>query len=339
MVANKARTGLDPMELADRVLQGDRLSLARLLSQIEDEQAEGLKALSALFPHTGKAWLIGITGAPGTGKSTLVNQLALMIRQEGLSGSQPRVAIVAVDPSSPYTGGAILGDRIRMRDLAGDQGIFIRSMASRGALGGLARATSGVVEALDAAGYGIILIETVGAGQAEVDIAQAAYTTLLVDAPGLGDGIQAIKAGLMEVADIIAVNKADLPGADNTVKALRLALELGFNSAASSSPISAGKGSEWIPPVLATIATTGEGISELFDAIGQHRQHMMSSGELEDRQRARIRSEMDSRLREELASRFISNQTDGRYEQVLESVIKREISPSEAIDSLIEDYM
>src|SRR5512134_452436 len=210
------------MALTESVLEGNRLALARLLSQVENDSPEGRAALAELFPHTGKAHLIGVTGAPGTGKSSLVNQLALYFRKQ----DNKRVAIVAVDPSSPFTGGAILGDRVRMRDLAGDPGVFIRSMATRGTLGGLAASTASVALALDAAGFEIILIETVGAGQAEVDIARLAHTTLVVEAPGLGDDIQAIKAGILEIADILVVNKADRPGVENTEKALRSVLDL-----------------------------------------------------------------------------------------------------------------
>ena len=211
------------MVLAAAVLQGDRLALARLLTHVENDTADGRAALRALFPRTGKAHLIGVTGAPGTGKSSLVNRLALYFREH-----HKRVAIAAVDPSSPFTGGAVLGDRVRMKDLSGDADVFIRSMASRGALGGLARTTAGIVQAFDAAGYEIILIETVGAGQGEVDIARLAHTTLVVEAPGLGDDIQAIKAGILEIADILVVNKADRPGVENTEKALRSVLELGL---------------------------------------------------------------------------------------------------------------
>ncbi len=181
------------MTLATGVLEGNRLALARLLTHIENDTAEGRAALGEIFPHTGRAHLIGVTGAPGTGKSSLVNQLARLIRDPGGGQVPQRVAVIAVDPSSPFTGGAILGDRVRMRDLAGDAGVFIRSMASRGSLGGLAATTSGMVQVLDAAGFEIILVETVGAGQAEVDIARLAHTTLVVEAPGLGDEIQAIK--------------------------------------------------------------------------------------------------------------------------------------------------
>ncbi len=210
------------MNLAASVLAGDRYALARLLTRVENDLEDGRAALAELFPHTGRAHLIGVTGAPGTGKSSLVNQLALHYRKaEGR-----RVGIVAVDPSSPFSGGAVLGDRVRMRDLSGDSGVFIRSMASRGSLGGLARATAGIVQVLDAAGFEVILIETVGAGQAEVDIARLAHTTLVVEAPGLGDDIQAIKAGILEIADILVINKADRPGVENTEKALKSTLEL-----------------------------------------------------------------------------------------------------------------
>jgi LAO/AO transport system kinase len=201
------------MNLAQAVLSGDRLALARTLTQVENGTAEGISALSSLFPHTGKAHLVGVTGASGTGKSSLVNQLARYYRNPIGDALPRRVGIVAVDPTSPFSGGAILGDRIRMRDLAGDPGVFIRSMATRGSLGGIASATASVAQVLDAAGYDLVLIETVGAGQSEVDIARLAHTTIVVEAPGLGDDIQAIKAGILEIADVLVVNKADLPGA------------------------------------------------------------------------------------------------------------------------------
>lgn len=208
----------------EAVLSGDRLALARLLTQVENDTPAGREALSALYPYTGRAHRIGVTGSPGTGKSSLVNRLAAHYRKQEPAG-QTRVAIIAVDPSSPFTGGAVLGDRVRMRDLAGDPGVFIRSMATRGTLGGLAQTTAAVAQVFDAAGYDVILIETVGAGQSEVDIAKLAHTTLVVDAPGLGDDVQAIKAGILEIADILVVNKADRPGAENTERTLRNMLE------------------------------------------------------------------------------------------------------------------
>ncbi len=334
------------MKVVDRVLAGDRLALARLLTKIENNEPEGLSALNALYAHTGKAHLVGITGAPGTGKSTLVNQLALQLRRsESDSGeSAPTVGVVAVDPSSPFTGGAILGDRIRMRDLAGDTGVFIRSMASRGALGGLARATTGIVQALDAAGFDLILIETVGAGQAEVDIARTAHTTVVLSAPGLGDEVQTIKAGILEIADILVVNKADLPSADNTLRALRAMLEMAHPAQRRPRNWKQDQDMEgavnetipWEPPVLATIATKGEGIVELVQAIIEHRNHLQESHEWTDRERSRVRSELDDLLRDRLAETFYADHPDERYERAVEQVLARKLSPRQAIQLVIE---
>ncbi len=327
------------MDLGERVLAGDRLALARLLSLLENDRPEGHDCLAALYGRTGRAQLVGITGASGTGKSTLVNHLALALRK----ADGPRtVGIVAVDPSSPYTGGAILGDRIRMHDLAGDPGVFIRSMASRGALGGLARTTFSVVEALDAAGFDIVLIETVGAGQTEVDIARMAHTTIVIDAPGLGDDVQAIKAGILEIADILVVNKADLPGADHAMQLLRASLQMAHptrhewahhgQSAAAASPAD----TTWLPPVLPTIATQGEGVPALVQAIAQHRAHLLQTGELAHRQHERARAELEGLLRDQLAARWRATQPDGRFDAALERVVKRELAPRRAAAELAE---
>ena len=321
------------MSVEDRILAGDRLALARLLTQIENEQPEGFEALSKLFPHTGRAHLLGITGPPGTGKSTLVNRLALALR----SRTKEMVAIVAVDPSSPFTGGAILGDRIRMRDLSGDPGVFIRSMASRGALGGLARTTSAVVEALDAGGFGWILIETVGAGQAEVEIARTAHTTLVIEAPGLGDDVQAIKAGILEAADLLVVNKADLPGADKTVCALEASLELASGPhQASGHPGQLGQPDQgWQPPVLQTAALLGEGVDEVIDAILRHRAYLETTGGRTGRDRERLRAEVLALLGDGLLERFLGARKDVDLGLELEQVFARQVSPRQAVQSLL----
>ncbi len=325
------------MTVADSVLKGDRLALARVLTQIENDTQDGRAALATLFPHTGKAHLIGVTGAPGTGKSSLVNQLALYYRKQN-----KRVAIVAVDPSSPFTGGAVLGDRVRMRDLSGDAGVFIRSMATRGSLGGLAQATAGMVQVFDAAGFEIVMIETVGAGQSEVDIARLAHTTLVVEAPGLGDDIQAIKAGILEIADILVVNKADRPGVENTEKALKSMLELAhptqhvfshhgkYMSVASE----VKDATLWIPPIQRTISIDGTGIPELAEQITIHAEHLRVSGDWAARERARLESETEAFLQETLMSQFRQNVPESKYDEVMLQVYKRSLSPWEAVKLL-----
>lgn len=328
-------------DLVTQVLAGERRALARLLTWIENGSPQGEAVLERLFAHTGRAHLIGVTGSPGSGKSSLVNQIARLLRSP-LDGSQPRsVAIVAVDPTSPFTGGAVLGDRIRMRDLSGDPGVFIRSMASRGALGGLARMTSGFVQALDAAGFEVILIETVGAGQAEVDIARLAHTTLVVEAPGMGDDIQAIKAGILEIADIIVINKADRPGVDNTERALRAMLEFSrpqrkhppvghFPLAEVEEPDEG-----WKPPLLLTVATTGEGVPELVQAIQRHAEYLRESGEHSKRELVRLQAELDRQIQEQLYSRWQQTLSPQRYHDMLAALVERRISPAQAASSLL----
>jgi LAO/AO transport system kinase len=329
------------VSLAASVLSGDRYSLARLLTQVENDSAEGRAALAELFPHTGKAHLIGVTGAPGTGKSSLVNQLALHYRKT----DGRRVGVVAVDPSSPFSGGAVLGDRVRMRDLSGDQGVFIRSMASRGSLGGLAQATAGAVQVLDAAGFELILIETVGAGQAEVDIARLAHTTIVVEAPGLGDDIQAIKAGILEIADILVVNKADRPGVENTVKALKSTLELAhpmqhiFRHHGMDMPVEAPANTPaetWIPPILRVVSTQGTGIPELTDAVARHAEHLRSSGGWAAREEARLEAELDLLIQERLVSRFRAGLAPDELDKVVRQMVKRELSPWQAAEMLLD---
>lgn len=327
------------------ILAGDRLALSRLLSQIENDTSEGRAALGELFPHTGSAHLIGVTGAPGTGKSTLVNQIAYHYRNSESVEKPKKVAVVAVDPSSPFTGGAILGDRIRMQSLSSDKGVFIRSMATRGSLGGLARATSGITQAFDAAGFEIILIETVGAGQAEIDIARLAHTTIVTEAPGLGDDIQAIKAGILEIADILVVNKADRPGVENTERALQNMLKLAHPTKRVFShhsrpeavpfPISESDSPLWIPPVLRTIATDGEGVPELLESIAQHHAYLQETGELEMRERARLEAELDNRLQNTLVDQWRGTLKTGQYEKMLDELVAREITPYQAVQALL----
>ena len=327
------------MPLATSVLEGDRLSISRLLTQVENDSPDGRAALVELFPHTGKAHLIGVTGAPGTGKSSLVNQLTLHYRKQ----QNKRVAIIAVDPSSPFTGGAVLGDRVRMRDLSGDEGVFIRSMASRGSVGGLAQTTASFTQVFDAAGFDIIIIETVGAGQSEVDIARLAHTTLVVEAPGLGDDIQAIKAGILEIADILVVNKADRPGVENTERALRTTLELAhptkrvFRHHGQTISLDAPEVDSkiWIPPIHKTISTDGKGIPELAESIAKHQAHLHQSGDWALRDRARLGSELEAVLQEELLNRFFDGIQQGQYNEVMENVLQRNISPYEAVILLL----
>lgn len=342
------------MGLTEEVLGGNRRALARAITLVENEasapqQAEPPAAadlLAALFPHTGQAHLIGITGPPGTGKSTLVNRLALALRASGRT-----IGIVAVDPTSPFSGGAILGDRIRMRDLAGDPGIFIRSMASRGSLGGLARATSDVVCLLDAAGFDVVMVETVGAGQAEVDIARLAHTVVVVEAPGLGDDVQAIKAGILEIADLIVVNKADDPRAPNTARALRAMLDLNGSRGPRVPMVAhhgqllamtlppAGdelEGEAWEVLIEMTNALTGEGVEALVARLDEHRRYLTRSGELARRERARALSELDTLLREALLTRLLTHIDLARLDALVTRVVARELTPHQAAASLID---
>jgi LAO/AO transport system kinase len=318
------------------VLDGDRLAVSRLLSQIENDTPAGHQALGKLFSHTGKAHLIGVTGAPGTGKSSLVNQIANHYRHPQNGGTQKTVAIVAVDPTSPFTGGALLGDRIRMTSLSGDPGVFIRSMATRGSLGGLATTTAGVVQAFDAAGYEIILIETVGAGQAEVDIARLAHTTLVVEAPGLGDDIQAIKAGILEIADILVVNKADRPGVESTERALKNMLQLAHPANRDSLHNGSDDETLWETPVHRTVAIDGSGVAELLDLITKHRLYLEETGDLDRRERIRLSTELTLRLQISLLTRWQEQLTDGLFEKILDRLVAREISPQEGVNQLLE---
>ena len=311
------------MELVTEALSGNRYALARLISCVEDGGAEARASLAALYPHTGQAHVVGVTGAPGTGKSTLVNELTKSLRAQGTT-----VGIVAVDPSSPFTGGALLGDRVRMRDLAGDTGVFIRSMATRGSLGGLARATADVVKVLDAAGFAVVLVETVGAGQAEVDIARTAHTTVVVEAPGLGDEVQALKAGLMEIADVLVVNKADRPGAAQTARALEMVINR-----------NAGRGTDnnvWRPPILKTIALDGSGVPEVLAAVAAHREHLRTSGAWAEREHARIETELCNVLQQELFDRLLARVGEEKIQAWVARITAREVDVYAAVQAILD---
>ena len=315
------------------ILEGNRLALARLLTAVENDLPDGRTALADLFRHTGRAHLIGVTGAPGTGKSSLVNQLVLYYRKT----QNRKVAVIAVDPSSPFTGGAVLGDRVRMRDLSGDPGVFIRSMASRGSVGGIAQTTAAFTQVFDAAGYEIIIIETVGAGQSEVDIARLAHTTIVVEAPGLGDEIQALKAGILEIADVLVINKADRPGVENIERALRSTLELAHptrrvyrhHGQAMTVDAPASNSSIWIPPINKTVATEGAGIAEVVESITKHAEHLRLSGDWDSRDRARLGSELEAAIQHELMDRFRESVPKAKFEEAIELVMNRNLSPHE----------
>lgn len=325
-------------ELIDKVLAGQPRALARLLTLVENSEERAQTAVSRLYPHTGNAHIIGITGPPGAGKSSLVSALAKTLRRQGF-----RLGIVAVDPSSPFTGGALLGDRVRMRDLAGDGGVFIRSMASRGSLGGLARATSAVIKVLDAAGYDKILVETVGAGQAEVDVASAAHTTLVIEAPGMGDDVQSIKAGILEIADILIVNKADKPGADHTVKSLEMMLHLGplggtrHHGRIVDTPLAVAEKAKdaWRIPVLRTVAIAAEGLDEVAEQIVAHRAHLLATGQWLERERSRSQREVMQLLQVRLVARLQTAVSETVQEALLTAVAQREIDPYTAADQLM----
>ncbi|MFV9503648.1 MAG: methylmalonyl Co-A mutase-associated GTPase MeaB [Oscillochloridaceae bacterium umkhey_bin13] len=269
-------------DLVTRLRAGERRALARAITVVETGGAPARELLAAVYPHAGQAHLIGITGPPGAGKSTLVTALAQAWRRNGAT-----VGIIAVDPTSPFTGGAVLGDRIRMQVLGGDPGVFIRSMASRGRLGGLGRATADAAALLDAAGFEIVLIETVGAGQGEVDIARAAHTTIVVEVPGMGDDVQSIKAGMLEIADVFVVNKADREGADNVVRQLKAMLHLGAYDPAA-----------WIPPVLTAVAVQGTGSEAIIAAAAEHVTHLRSSGQAAVRAQAAAERELSAAVQE-----------------------------------------
>lgn len=316
------------MDLAKEALDSNRYALAKLISLIEDDAAglttEARAALAELYPHTGQAHILGITGPPGSGKSTLVNAIARELRRRDIT-----VGVVAVDPSSPFTGGALLGDRVRMRDLAGDPGVFIRSMATRGSLGGLARATNDVVKVLDAAGFDVIVVETVGAGQSEVEIARTAHTTVVLEAPGMGDEVQALKAGLLEIADILVVNKSDRPGAARTARALEMVIMRNAVQAEDDEEV-------WHPLILQTIALDGTGVPELLEAIEAHREHLHSSGTWAERERERAKTELLNVLRETLLDRLLAQVGEEQLQEWTRRITAREVDVYTASRAMVE---
>jgi LAO/AO transport system kinase len=304
--------------LIPRLLAGDRRALARVLSLVEDATPAGREALRALYHRTGQAHIVGVTGATGSGKSTLSGALAWEFRRRGRT-----VAIVAIDPTSPFTHGALLGDRIRMQDLTSDPGVFVRSMATRGALGGLAAATADVVAVLDAAGREVIIIETVGAGQDEVEIAGTALTTVLLVPPSSGDDVQAMKSGILEIAEVIVVNKADLPRANATI--------IHLEGLASFAP----PGSRPVP-VLKAVASRNEGIVEIADAIEEHRRYLLATGLIETKQRERARSQLLAAARTAIEERALFHARD-RLESLVEAVVERRLDPRSAAEKLLTE--
>lgn len=305
-------------DLAPGVCSGNRRSIGRIISLLENSPTAQPLVTHALYRHTGKAYVVGVTGPPGAGKSTLVDELISVVR-----GENKTVAVLAVDPNSPFSGGAILGDRVRMMRHSSDPGVYIRSMGARGHLGGLTRATEGAIMVVDAAGYDIVLLETVGVGQSELEIAQTADTTVLVFPPGLGDGVQAIKAGIMEIADIFAVNKADQPQVDRTVSDIRDLLRMDTVQRS------------WIPPIVKTVATTGEGTDRLWEQIGKHRLHLMSDGEFEQRRTARMEQLILDIAEERLRAQVLQPQVETeRFKVLVRSVVARTSDPYEAAERI-----
>jgi LAO/AO transport system kinase len=308
----------DIEKLAEDALKGDKRSVARLLTVVENGGSEARDAIAILYPETGKAHIIGITGSPGVGKSTLIEKMIREIRKRGKT-----VGVVAVDPTSPFSGGAFLGDRVRMQSLSTDEGVFIRSMATRGSLGGVARATNDAVKVLDAAGMDFIIVETVGAGQSEVEVMRITETVVVMLSPGAGDDIQALKAGMMEIGDVFVVNKADLESAQRVVVDVKNTLSMKVPEEG------------WRTPVVKTVATTGDGVDELLETIIRHREHLNSSGASEQRKR-RVEDEVVSAIREKAADYVIESlRGSNQLAETIERVMNLEKDPYTAVDELL----
>lgn len=341
------------MDIAKELLAGNRLALSRAITVIENEYPEANDIMKELYTHTGHAYVVGITGPPGAGKSTMTDKIARAYRKKGMT-----VGIVAVDPSSPFTGGAILGDRIRMDDLTLDKGVFIRSMGTRGSLGGLSHKTADVVKAMDAFGKDIIIVETVGVGQSEVDIVKAADTTMVILIPGMGDDIQAIKAGILEIGDLFVINKSDLDGADKVVREINMMLDLDAGSMRIAKTATqkaledqfhhlsvAPKAEEaapgyWRPPVHKVVAMQNEGIEELVELVGKHRAFIEKNGELTRRRTKRAKDEMldilNARINYRIKRQIVEN---GRLDAYVESFRKHETDPYTVVGELMEEML
>jgi len=306
-------------QLAQGVLQGNRRSIAKTITLIENNEPEAQKIVSMLYQKTGKAHVIGITGPTGSGKSTLIEKLIRELRKRGKT-----VGVVAVDPTSPFTGGAFLGDRVRMQEHSTDEGVFIRSMANRNAPGGLAKATKDVIRVLDASGKDVVIVETVGAGQSEVEIIKVAHTVVVVLAPGLGDDIQAIKAGIMEIGDIFAVNKADRQNANKAISDIQAMLEMDTEKTG------------WKPSVLKTTALTGEGITELLAIIEEHKEYL-KMGPLEANRKEKVETELAEAIKQKVAESIIGDlKRKGEWEKLTQEILARETDPYSAADMLLK---
>lgn len=314
------RRGVDPDRLLDAARGGDRAALARLVSVVERGGDAARQVGRLAFPLAGGAYTVGLTGAPGSGKSTITDRLISELRQR----EKAEVGVLAIDPSSPFSGGAILGDRVRMQEHALDEGVFIRSMATRGHLGGLSLAVPEAIRLLDAAGLDTILVETVGVGQVEVEVAGAADTTVVAVNPGWGDSVQANKAGLLEVADVLVINKADRPGARSTRRDLQLMLEL-------SAP------AHWVPPIIETVATSGEGTAELWAAVAGHRDHQDAEGRLAAKREKRVGEELQRILARRLEERAATLVLTARAESLLDELVARRVDPYDAAERILRE--